>query len=52
MWSTIATRSATRTGWWYGRITTPKPSRMRFVSRLSAPKITSGQGDMEKLVRK
>jgi len=25
---------------------------MRFVSRLSAPKITSGQGDMEKLVRK
>src|SRR2546430_1185710 len=45
MWSTIATRSATRTGWRYGRSTTPKPSRMRFVCRLSAPQMTSRQGE-------
>ncbi len=35
-WSSIATRSATRTGWWYGRMHTPKPSRMRLTSACSA----------------
>jgi hypothetical protein len=35
-----------------GRITTPNPRRMRLVRWVSAPKITSGQGDIEKLVRK
>ena len=51
-WSSMATRSATRIGWWYGRTTTPRPSLIRFVNALRAPKNTSGQGGLENPVRK
>jgi hypothetical protein len=52
--STAATFSATRAGCWNpgGMSTTPKPSRMFFVMRDSAPSSTSFAGHADRPSRK
>ncbi len=52
--STVATFSATRIGCWNpgGMNTTPKPSRMFLVAWDSAPRMTSFDGDAERISRK
>ncbi len=45
--SSVATRSAVRTGCWKGSRTTPSPSRIRLVIRDSAPSTMSGDEECE-----
>ena len=40
--STVASRLASTTGWWYGSSNTPVPSRMRRVVAATKVRISSG----------
>jgi hypothetical protein len=41
-WSSSTNRSARRSGWWYGREFTPRPSRRYFVRAAATAMNTSG----------